>query len=619
MFKRFAPALATIVIASSQAHAAAPDAIAQAAGLLTQAKQATGGAAWDKIDTLVEHGTLAGPSVRGSYDSVTDLRHILSVENAALGPTVSGQGWDGHAAWSTDSTGQVRVERSQEATAAGIEQAYRAAYGFFWPDRWPASRSYVGEKQADGLTYDVVKVTPKDAQPLELWFDRATHRIAREADITGADPHTQILGDYRAVGGMMLPFSSRDTMGVAKYDIVATTGQFTLRGALPARRFGPPPPREPDPFPAGADQVSFPMSLHNNHIYVDVAIDGHPAAPFIFDTGAIAIIEATHAAALGIKPEGALPGGGFGEGTAAIGMARVRSVDLGGFKLTNQVFYSIDVSAGFKFDGADADGFLGYEIPKRAIMTIDYARKTVTLTRPGAFRPARDAVRIPFTFNEHVPMIKASIDGIPGEFEIDTGNAGGLDLFGPFVEAHHLVQRYHPTHSAVTGFGVGGATTSLLARASELRIGSISIAKPVALIESGSRGAAAAARTAGNIGGALLLRFTVTLDYGHQVLYLQPNAEANTPDVFDRAGLRLERDKDRATVVAAVTTGSGAEAAGVKSGDRILNIDGTDSPSLTLDDVRARLKAAPGTKVTLTLGRQGAAPKDVVVTLNDLV
>jgi len=620
LIAKMVPALAGFAFAATTASMAADNPAVKADQLLAAAKQATGGAAWDRLQTLDERGQLAGPGLDGRYDNLTDMRHALDVQNTVLGPTTSAQGWDGKAVWSTDATGQVRVEQSQEAIAGGIEQAYRSAYAFFWPARWPAARVYVGEKPADGATYDVVKITPKGAEPFELWLDRATHRIAREADITGADPHTQILSDYRAVDGVMLPFLTRDTMGDAKYDVVATTQTLKAGAGLPATRFGPPPPpKEPDPFPAGQDQVRIPITLVNNHIYFDVSINGRPPAPFIFDTGAVAILDTAHASALGIKPEGALPGGGFGEGTTAIGMAKVQSLDLGGFKLGSQVFYTIDLSAGTKFEGADATGLLGYEIPKRAVMTIDYARGVVTLTRPRAFKPPAGAVAVPFTFHEHNPMIKASVDGIAGEFEIDTGNNAGLDLFGPFAEAHHLIERYHATRSATTGYGAGGPTRSLLARAGDLKIGSLVIQQPVALIQGGSRGAGAAALTAGNIGGDLLRRFTVTLDYGRQMIYLQPNAAFGTPDLFDRAGLRLMREADGETSIADVTAGGAGEAAGLKAGDHILAVDGTNSAAIKLTDLRDKLKGTPGTKVTLSVVHDGGAPRDVTLMLSDQI
>lgn len=616
---KMAPALIGFAFAATTASMAADNPSAKADQLLAAAKQATGGAAWDKLKTLDDQGRLTASGLDGTYDTVVDLRHVLDVQKFALGPASGSQGWDGKTAWSTDASGQVRVEEGQEAIAAGVEQAYRSAYAFFWPARWPATRAYVGDRQADGVTYDAVKITAKGAEPFELWFDRTTHRIARQVDLTGTQPHTQIMTDYRAVGDVMLPFTNRDTMGEEKFDMVALTAAMTPGGTLPAKRFGPPPPsKEADPFPAGQTQVVLPFTLANNHIYLEASINGRKQL-FLFDTGAAALLDESHATALGIKSEGALPGGGFGEGTSSMGLAKVEAVDLGGFKLGNQVFTTLDDAIFAKVEGVDAAGILGYEVPKRAVMVIDYAKGVMTLIKPSAFKPPADAVAVPFKFDEHIPMVEATIDGIKGEFEIDTGARSALTVMGPFAEANHLTERYHATRSATAGYGVGGPAKELLARAGELKIGGITLKQPVTLIAGGKRGAGAAARTAGNIGGDLLRRFTVTLDYGHQVIYLQPNAAFDTADLFDRSGLWLMHEPDGSVSIADVTSGSGGEAAGLKVGDHIVGVDGAQAGDLKLSDLRDKLKGTPGTKVTFAVSHDGGDPKDVTVTLSDLI
>ena len=588
--------------------------------LLGLAKQATGGAAWDHIDTLHEQGRISGAHVDGSYDSVTDLLHILSLQKTVLGPMVSTQGWDGKVAWSSDSSGQVRVESSREAIAAGLEQAYRSAYGFFWPDRWPATRASVGERHADGVNYDAVKVTPKGAEPFELWLDRSTHRIAREVDLTGAQPHTQIFSDYRAVDGVMLPFATRDTVGDVRFDVLASASTLAVGPGRSEQSYAPAtPPKEGDPFPAGRDRISLPFRLINNHIYVSVSINGKPEQPFVFDTGGVFIVDTSFAPALGIKPEGQLPGSGFGENVAAMRMGKVHSLALGGFTLNDQVALTMDISASMQHnDDVNGAGIVGYEIPKRAIVVLDYAKGEMTLVRPAAFKPPAGATVVPFTFNAQVPMIAASVDGMPGEFEIDTGSASGLDIMGPFAKANHLAERYHATHEILTG-GAGGASSDLLARASSLKIGDLVIDKPVVDLVGGTRGAGAATLTAGNIGGALLRRFTLTLDYGNRKLYFQPNAAYGTPDGYNRSGVQMVRASDQGIVITHIISGSAAEKAGLQAKDRIVAVDGTKARDVHLTDLRDKFNAKAGTRVTLSVSRNGSPANDVVLVLNDII
>src|SRR4029078_10342244 len=94
--------------------------------------------------------------------------------------------------------------------------------------------------------------------------------------------------------------------------------------------------------------------------------------------------------------------------------------------------------------------------------------------------------------------------------------------------------KYHATRTVTAGYGAGGPSRVLLARAAKLTLGSVEVHAPVAAFVTDAKGAAQAARTAGNIGGDLLKRFTVTLDYAQQTLWLQPNDLSRPRDVVGR-------------------------------------------------------------------------------------
>jgi len=282
--------------------------------------------------------------------------------------------------------------------------------------------------------------------------------------------------------------------------------------------------------------VTVPFRLIDNHIYVDASINGAAPLPFMFDTGATDGIQVAVARTLGITVEGALPGGGFGDKLEDVGFAKVKSVSLGGLTLGDQVFATENWPAWTVGEGAPPSGLLGYEFAKSAVLTIDYQKRTLTFTRAQAFRPPRDAQPIAITFAGHVPIVAGALDGVRGEFQIDTGSRGALTLMAPFAQANDLVARYGATHLATIGFGVGGPTRALLARAGKFTLGGVTIEAPVAAISTDQGGAAQSLRTAGNIGGEILKRFTVTLDYAHQKAWLQPNALAQEREVFDRSG-----------------------------------------------------------------------------------
>jgi hypothetical protein len=614
---RIAPIIILAAL-GTQAHAAATPGKADA--LIAAAKSATGGPAWDKVVTWHETGKVTAGGLSGTYEQWEDLTSLHSAGGYSLGPVIGGDGWDGTSAWTTDNSKEVRVEKSGESVAQAIQDAYRSGYAFFFPSRFKAAHEYAGPRTADGKTYEAVKFTPAGAEPFEAWFDPATHLIVREIQLTGGQPHTFMFSDFAHEGALLVPKKTIDRVGNnPKYDTVIEVASISFTGPETLSRYAPPPPPpNTAQWPAGKDSVSVPFRLLNNHIYVDASINGAAALPFVFDTGATDIIEKSATQKLGIKIEGALPGGGFGDKIEDFGFAKVKSVSLGGLVLPDQVFGTQNSPGWVAIEGADSYGLLGYEYVKRAVLSIDYAKHTMTFTKQSAFHPPKGAAAIPFTFFAHVPMVSATLDGFPGEFQVDTGSRGALTVMYPFATAHDLVAKYHATKRATVGYGVGGPSRALLARANKLVIGPVSIDVPVTEIVTDKGGAGEAARTAGNIGGDLLKRFTLTLDYAHQTLWLEPNPLASQREVFDRSGLWIARAKDGAIEVADVATDSAAAAIGLVTGDEIVSVNGKPATDVALYELREEFKGATGTQFTLSV-KGKKAERRLTLTLADQV
>ncbi len=594
--------------------------VARADQLLAAAKAASGGARWDAVVGLEEHGVFAGSGLRGTFSLKVELPHVLGVQSTDLGNASQLEGWNGARAWTLDINKSVRVEDSREARARGIGRSYRAAYAFFWPERWPAERRYVGERNADGATYDAIEVAPKDSRPFEIWFDRDSHLIEREVDIGGAEPHSQIMTDYREVDGLRLPYAVRDTIGIARFDNVLTVGSLVTSREVDTGTFAVPQALPTgDPFPAGATAVTVPFRLDNGHIVVDVSVNGTPAQPFLLDSGAVALVDSGHAARLAIRSDGDAALGGAGEGTASMGLALLKTLQIGALRFDRQVVLTANLADVSRAGGQDVAGLFGFEVLQRAVTTIDYAQRLVTFTRPAAFVAPTGAAVVPLHFDRHMPMIRATVDGIEGEFQLDTGATSGLTLTRSFAAENHLIERTHAVRSVVSGQGVDGPTRALLGRADELDIGKLSISRPIALVSQASRGNGALTYAAGNIGSGTLRRFTVTLDYGHRAAYFVPNKDFSVPDVFDRSGMRLVANADGSLKVTAVTTGGAAEKADLEVGDRILAIDGLASGAVSLSELRDRFKGPVGTRYMLSVGRDGSEPRDVSLVLADLL
>jgi carboxyl-terminal processing protease len=89
--------------------------------------------------------------------------------------------------------------------------------------------------------------------------------------------------------------------------------------------------------------------------------------------------------------------------------------------------------------------------------------------------------------------------------------------------------------------------------------------------------------------------------------------QVDTKGEFGGLGIQIGLKDERLTVIAPIE-GTPADRAGVLAGDRIVKIDGTTTKDLTLMDAVNKMRGAKGTKVTLTLEREGAAsPLDVTL------
>lgn len=81
--------------------------------------------------------------------------------------------------------------------------------------------------------------------------------------------------------------------------------------------------------------------------------------------------------------------------------------------------------------------------------------------------------------------------------------------------------------------------------------------------------------------------------------------QVSTSGELSGVGLQINIDPDTGNLeVVAPLAGSPAEAAGIEPRDRILEIDGVKTSSLTLDEAAARMRGQIGTKVSLTVQKQ---------------
>ena len=599
--------------------AALPASAESPAVILARVKQASGGAAWDGLTSVYTKVKLAIGGMTGTAESWEDVLTGRTSGTYSFGPMTGAQGFDGKLLWEQDSSKQVRIEDSEDARRGALNEAYRRTMGYWYPARGEALIEYTGKKTEGDRTFETLRITPKNARPFDLWIDASTFLIDRIVEKAARQTRTTILSDYRSVGGVKVPFASRSTNGQARYDQVATTERVEFNVPLKDEMFRVPPPPVPDfEMAGGRNSTTIPFDLINNHIYLEARLNGQGPFRMLCDTGGSNIVTPELAKELGLKSEGAIEGTGVGEKSEDVGLTKIGSLQVGDVTLKDQVFAVFDLSAMKDVEDVPFQGLIGYEVFKRFVVTIDYESSRLTLTLPAAFSYGKTGTVLPFKFNGTIPQVEGELDGIPGRFDIDTGSRSSLTVLAPFVESHNLKSRYGAKVEAVVGWGVGGAHRGLVARTKVLKLGGVVVKGVIAELSLSTKGSFIDPYVAGNVGAGVLKRFNIIFDYARQKMILEPNRNAGLPDMYDRAGMWLNRSGD-GFVVIDVTAGGPAAEAGIKVGDRIVKLDGQSASELRLGATRSKFRSEPvGTKVKLLVQSDGRE-REVVLVLRDLI
>ena len=123
-------------------------------------------------------------------------------------------------------------------------------------------------------------------------------------------------------------------------------------------------------------EPAVPFTILNNHVIVDVMLNGKGPYHFIFDSGGSNIMDPAVAAQIGAPTGGSVRVSGVGNDAQRAQTAAVDSVRLGTQELTAQRFIVLPTRTGFgASEGPLVDGLIGAEFLSRFVTTIDYEHR----------------------------------------------------------------------------------------------------------------------------------------------------------------------------------------------------------------------------------------------------
>lgn len=377
--------------------------------------------------------------------------------------------------------------------------------------------------------------------------------------------------------------------------------------------------------------VNVPFRQINNLIVIPVILENKLPLHFILDTGVRTTIltDRVYSDLLDINyvREYSIRGAGntnlieaFVASEVSLSMPGVEGKNLSMFVLKEDY---LKLSSQL---GIQVDGILGYEFFSSFVVKIDYQQEILSIYLPGTYRPGRRYKKMELEIENTKPYIKCKIRERPGSEKralrlmLDTGASHSLLLHQDLDNIRFKLPE--KTLFGSLGRGLGGEVMGYVGRIKSLEMKDFEFEEVLVSypVDSSYGDISLWNSRGGTIGGNILNRFVVVLDYPGKAVYLKKGKGFKEPFVFNKSGLEIAAEgKDLNTFsVQEVRKGSPAWKAGIKAGDRLLKINGNSTKHLNLSEILGLLGRREGKKIRILLKRDDMEQK-VVFRLKDII
>jgi hypothetical protein len=329
--------------------------------------------------------------------------------------------------------------------------------------------------------------------------------------------------------------------------------------------------------------AAFPMQYEDS-VLLPVSISGR-SWPFLLDTGASTSAATAHFEELFQRPAGTINQIGFLR-TRTVRTYHVNGFTIGRFETGSLEIHKCEESASFDQRVDEfVKGVIGVDALSRRVLQLDFDEREVRILDSHVKDP--DEQEHSVWFANGGPYVMCDV-GVPVEVLIDTGSGLGFTLTAASAE------RLRKVHWRSQPLNLGASERKTLLPeflvARELTLG-----EQVLVDQGGAVGGV------GTIGMGVLSRYRVTLDFPNKKLYLKPRKRLPARVDPEASGLRFRRT-DKGTFVDDLYLKGIAYESGMRSGDRVISLDGKPIGEFVLGALHKRLTRA-GDKVVFVVER----------------
>ena len=297
-------------------------------------------------------------------------------------------------------------------------------------------------------------------------------------------------------------------------------------------------------------KVTIPFKLINNLIFIPIKVNGIELN-FLLDSG----VEETILFSMDERQEVSFHNiqkiklRGLGSEEEIEGLKSTNNVlESHGLKSSNHLVYII-LDQSFNLSshiGIPVNGIIGYKFFKNNIVEINYQKKRVVIhanDEQTKQKLDKKFKTVPITIERSKPYIYATAivdeNKVPAKLLIDIGNSDAFWIF-----ENKKIKLPKKNFPDFLGKGFSGDIEGHRAKIDNFLIDDFNFKKPIVSFPDSTsiRNVKMVPDRIGSVGGEVLKRFTVVLDYADKKMYLKKNSKFSEPFTYNKSGITIQHN-----------------------------------------------------------------------------